>query len=88
MDPVRDSMDFRSSSRSSISRSAVLSFRGGSTKSNCTSYQLTSALPLDANIYGLGEAVASSGFRRDVSANGTLQTNWARDDADPVDLNM
>ncbi|THU96948.1 hypothetical protein K435DRAFT_620953, partial [Dendrothele bispora CBS 962.96] len=28
--------------------------------------QLTSALPLDANIYGLGEYIASSGFRRDV----------------------
>ncbi|KAI0323154.1 hypothetical protein GY45DRAFT_1235712, partial [Cubamyces sp. BRFM 1775] len=28
--------------------------------------QLTSALPLGTNIYGLGEVVASSGFRRDV----------------------
>nr|VWP01427.1 Neutral alpha-glucosidase AB [Ganoderma boninense] len=53
--------------------------------------QLTSALPLDANIYGIGEAVASSGFRRDMGANGTpgtIQTNWARDAADPVDENM
>ncbi|RDX50567.1 hypothetical protein OH76DRAFT_1512787 [Lentinus brumalis] len=53
--------------------------------------QLTSALPLDANVYGLGEAVARSGFRRDVGTNGgrgTIQTNWARDDADPEDENM
>ena len=53
--------------------------------------QLTSALPLDANIYGFGEVVASSGFRRDVGTNGgpgTIQTMWARDAADPVDENM
>ncbi|KAF5391184.1 hypothetical protein D9757_003121 [Collybiopsis confluens] len=51
--------------------------------------QLTSALPLDANIYGLGEAVASSGFRRNVASNGgSIQTLWARDSADPVDENM
>ncbi|EMD41237.1 glycoside hydrolase family 31 protein [Gelatoporia subvermispora B] len=53
--------------------------------------QLTSALPFDANVYGLGEAVASAGFRRDVGANGgtgTIQTLWARDAADPIDGNM
>ena len=53
--------------------------------------QLTSALPLDANVYGLGEVVAASGFRRDVGTNGgpgTIQTMWARDAADPVDENM
>ena len=51
--------------------------------------QLTSALPLDANVYGLGEVVASSGFRRDVGpGNGTIQTLWARDIADPVDENV
>lgn len=53
--------------------------------------QIASALPLDANIYGLGEIVASSGFRRDVGTNGgvgTIQTMWARDDADPIDKNM
>ncbi|PIL31234.1 hypothetical protein GSI_05932 [Ganoderma sinense ZZ0214-1] len=53
--------------------------------------QLTSALPLDTNIYGIGEAVASSGFRRDMGANGTpgtIQTNWARDAPDPVNGNM
>ncbi|KAI0033871.1 glycosyl hydrolases family 31-domain-containing protein [Vararia minispora EC-137] len=50
--------------------------------------QLTSALPLDANIYGLGEAVATSGFRRDISQNGTIQTMWARDAATPEDENM
>ncbi|KAL5534874.1 hypothetical protein ACEPAG_1339 [Sanghuangporus baumii] len=57
--------------------------------------QLTSSLPLDANIYGLGEAVSSSGFRRDVGTGnsskggvGTIQTMWARDVADPIDGNM
>ncbi|KAJ8689619.1 hypothetical protein PTI98_012506 [Pleurotus ostreatus] len=53
--------------------------------------QLTSALPLDANIYGLGEVVARSGFRRDVgghSGPGTVQTMWARDIADPIDENI
>lgn len=53
--------------------------------------QLASALPLGANVYGLGEVVASSGFRRDVGTNGgngTIQTLWARDDADPLDQNM
>ncbi|KZV81474.1 hypothetical protein EXIGLDRAFT_844575 [Exidia glandulosa HHB12029] len=42
--------------------------------------QLTSALPRGANVYGLGEVVASSGFRRDIdSEQGTIQTLWARD---------
>lgn len=53
--------------------------------------QLTSALPLGANIYGLGEVLASSGFRRDVGTNGgtgTIQTMWARDIQDPIDQNM
>lgn len=52
--------------------------------------QLTSALPLGANVYGLGEVVASSGFRRDVGTNGpgTIQTMWARDIADPLDENV
>ncbi|KAH9475774.1 Alpha-glucosidase [Psilocybe cubensis] len=51
--------------------------------------QLSSALPLNTNIYGLGEVVASSGFRRNVGPNGgTIQTMWARDIADPVDENI
>ncbi|KIJ28877.1 glycoside hydrolase family 31 protein [Sphaerobolus stellatus SS14] len=50
--------------------------------------QLTTSLPKDANVYGLGEVVAGSGFRRDVSENGTIQTLWARDDADPIDENI
>lgn len=53
--------------------------------------QLTSALPFGANIYGLGEVVASSGFKRDVGADGgigTIQTLWARDAGDPEDENM
>ncbi|KAF7304057.1 Glycoside hydrolase family 31 protein [Mycena indigotica] len=52
--------------------------------------QLTSALPLDANVYGLGEVIASSGLRRDVGTNGgvgTIQNMWSRDIADPVDEN-
>ncbi|KAH8977329.1 glycosyl hydrolases family 31-domain-containing protein [Lactarius hatsudake] len=49
--------------------------------------QLTSTLPLDANIYGLGEVVASSGFRRD-ARNGIVQTMWNRDEADPMDENI
>ncbi|KAJ7578612.1 glycosyl hydrolases family 31-domain-containing protein [Mycena floridula] len=48
--------------------------------------QLTSALPLDANIYGLGEVLASSGIRRNV--RGIIQTMWSRDTADPVDENV
>ncbi|KAK7679938.1 hypothetical protein QCA50_016884 [Cerrena zonata] len=53
--------------------------------------QLSSALPLDANIYGLGEVLARSGFRRDVGTNngaGTIQTMWARNVADPLDNNV
>ncbi|KAF5346403.1 hypothetical protein D9758_012755 [Tetrapyrgos nigripes] len=50
--------------------------------------QLTSALPLDTNIYGLGEYIASSGFRRDVANKGSIQTMWARDIQDPTDQNM
>ncbi|KAJ7064072.1 glycosyl hydrolases family 31-domain-containing protein [Mycena amicta] len=53
--------------------------------------QLTSALPLGANIYGLGEVVASSGLRRDVGTDGgvgTIQNMWARDIADPIDQNV
>ncbi|KAJ6454358.1 glycosyl hydrolases family 31-domain-containing protein [Mycena sanguinolenta] len=53
--------------------------------------QLTSVLPLGANVYGLGEVVSSSGIRRDVGTDGgvgTIQTNWARDIQDPIDQNM
>ncbi|WVF67066.1 hypothetical protein IAT40_001810 [Kwoniella sp. CBS 6097] len=48
--------------------------------------QISSALPSDANIYGLGEVIAGSGYRRNQSA--TVQTFWARDVGDPVDENM
>lgn len=53
--------------------------------------QLTSALPLGANVYGLGETLASFGFRRDVGTDGgvgTIQTLWARDIGDPLDQNV
>ncbi|WRT65354.1 uncharacterized protein IL334_002297 [Kwoniella shivajii] len=48
--------------------------------------QLSSALPDGANIYGLGEVIAGSGYRRNESA--TVQTFWTRDVGDPVDENM
>ncbi|KAL4070257.1 glycoside hydrolase family 31 protein [Scleroderma citrinum] len=53
--------------------------------------QITSALPRGTNIYGLGEIVGSSGFRRDIGTDGgtgTIQTHWNRDDADPFDQNI
>ncbi|KAI0757707.1 glycosyl hydrolases family 31-domain-containing protein [Daedaleopsis nitida] len=53
--------------------------------------QLTSALPLGTNIYGLGEVIASSGFRRDIGTNGgvgTVQAMWAQGRPDPVDENL
>jgi alpha-glucosidase len=53
--------------------------------------QLTSSLPLGTNIYGLGEIVASSGFRRDVGTNGgvgSVQTMWARDADDTINQNV
>ncbi|KAF5391185.1 hypothetical protein D9757_003120 [Collybiopsis confluens] len=51
--------------------------------------QLTSSLPHDTNIYGLGEVIASSGFRRNVAVSGgSIQTLWARDAGDPVDANF
>lgn len=45
--------------------------------------QLTSSLPHDANIYGLGEVV--SPFRRNTT--NTTQTDWAADIGDPIDQN-
>ncbi|KZV87042.1 glycoside hydrolase family 31 protein [Exidia glandulosa HHB12029] len=52
--------------------------------------QITSALPYGANIYGLGEAWASSGFRRDVGSDGgrgTVQALWSRDAKSREDKN-
>ncbi|KAG0288941.1 hypothetical protein BGZ98_004050, partial [Dissophora globulifera] len=46
--------------------------------------EISSVLPNDANIYGLGEVVTS--FRRDT--RGTRQTMWARDAPTPVDENL
>ena len=53
--------------------------------------QVASALPYGTNIYGLGEVIASSGFRRDIGTDGgvgTIQTHWSRDIEDPIDQNM
>ncbi|CAA7262383.1 unnamed protein product [Cyclocybe aegerita] len=51
--------------------------------------QLASAVPKNTNIYGLGEVIASSGFRRNVGpANDTIQTMWSRDVSEPVDENL
>lgn len=47
--------------------------------------QLSSALPKDANIYGLGEYI-SQGFRR--NPDSTLQPFFTLDAGDPVDSNM
>ncbi|EGN94287.1 glycoside hydrolase family 31 protein [Serpula lacrymans var. lacrymans S7.3] len=63
----------------------------GSYSGNDQYLQLTSSLPYGTNIYGLGEVIASSGFRRDIGTGGgvgTLQTMWDRDDPDPIDENM
>jgi len=54
-------------------------------------HQVASALPYGTNIYGLGEVIASSGFRRDIGTGGgvgTIQTHWSRDVGDPIDQNM
>ncbi|KAF7976546.1 hypothetical protein HWV62_6195 [Athelia sp. TMB] len=48
--------------------------------------QLSTALPVNASIYGLGEYLSSSGFRRNTSY--TMQTMWARDITDPIDSNL
>ncbi|KAN0082905.1 glycoside hydrolase family 31 protein [Tylopilus felleus] len=53
--------------------------------------QVASALPYGTNIYGLGEVIASSGFRRDIGVNGgngTVQTSWATGLLDPIDENL
>ena len=53
--------------------------------------QVASALPKGTNIYGLGEILSSSGFRRDIGereGEGTIQAVWARDEASPIDQNM
>lgn len=47
--------------------------------------QLSSALPADANIYGLGEYI-SGGFRR--NPNNTVQPFFTLDAGDPTDSNM
>lgn len=43
--------------------------------------QLSTAMPKDANVYGLGEWIDPNGFAR--TTNGSLTTHWARDAADP-----
>ncbi|KAF9260094.1 hypothetical protein L218DRAFT_1054996 [Marasmius fiardii PR-910] len=51
--------------------------------------QLTSSLPTNANIYGLGEFYSESGFRRRVVEDGgSIQTFWNRPANDPIDENM
>lgn len=46
--------------------------------------EISSTMPKDANVYGLGEVVSS--FRRNTT--GTRQTMWTRDAATPVDQNL
>ncbi|EIW75838.1 glycoside hydrolase family 31 protein [Coniophora puteana RWD-64-598 SS2] len=50
--------------------------------------RIASALPKGANIYGLGEVISSSGFRRDIDVDGTMHAFWGRDMMDPIDQNM
>ncbi|KAG1730127.1 glycosyl hydrolases family 31-domain-containing protein [Suillus paluster] len=53
--------------------------------------QVASALPYGTNIYGLGEVIASSGFRRDIGTDGgvgTIQTLWSLGVPDPIDQNL
>jgi hypothetical protein len=54
-------------------------------------YQVASTLPYGTNIYGLGEVIASSGFRHDIGTNGgvsTIQTHWSLGVSDPIDQNL
>ncbi|KAG1879989.1 glycoside hydrolase family 31 protein [Suillus subluteus] len=53
--------------------------------------QVASALPHGTNIYGLGEVIASSGFRRDIGTDGgvgTIQSHWSLGVSDPIDQNL
>ncbi|KAG2746151.1 hypothetical protein P692DRAFT_20739335 [Suillus brevipes Sb2] len=53
--------------------------------------QVASTLPYGTNIYGLGEVIASSGFRHDIGTNGgvsTIQTHWSLGVSDPIDQNL
>ena len=47
--------------------------------------QLQTSMVKDANVYGMGETVSISGFRRDSS--NTTQAMWARDSPNPVNEN-
>ncbi|KAJ9115910.1 hypothetical protein QFC22_005053 [Naganishia vaughanmartiniae] len=48
--------------------------------------QLSTAMPENANVYGLGEWIDPNGFAR--TTNGSITTHWARDAGDPVNGNM
>lgn len=48
--------------------------------------QIASALPADANIYGLGEIIDSAGVRR--NNEGSLSNMWNRDAGTPADENL
>lgn len=48
--------------------------------------QIASALPSDANIYGLGEIIDSAGVRR--NNEGSLSNMWNRDAGTPADENL
>lgn len=66
------------------SSSAVLNEEGGLVF-EAGYLEISSSLPVGANIYGLSESVSKSGFRRDSSA--TVQALWARDAGNPEDQN-
>ncbi|KZP29132.1 glycoside hydrolase family 31 protein [Athelia psychrophila] len=48
--------------------------------------QIATALQANDSIFGLGEYISSSGFRRNSSY--TMQTMWSRDIGDPIDGNL
>ena len=48
--------------------------------------QIASVLPDDANIYGLGEVIDSSGFKR--NNEGSMSNMWNRDNGTPADENL
>jgi alpha-glucosidase len=48
--------------------------------------QIASALPENANIYGLGETIDSKGLRR--NNEGSISTMWSRDAGTPADENI
>lgn len=76
----KDSQSIIFDTRPSDNRDQPLIFENGY-------LQITSVLPPSANIYGLGEVYANSGFRRD--PNNVTQAFWSSDaGGTPTDRNL